>query len=325
MEKRLENIIKEIQSGEKEQVQITPRVLFNDLGCERRTINNCNYVDSILEENELEIEPHYNDVWIDVEITLRQKKKAKRKICKDPIKKLKVLEAAVKEPTIINNDATLNEAITLMMLHKYSQLPVTTGGVRNLVGYISWETIGNAIVNGVSTGIVKDYTSKDVKTLTLDTPLLQAIKLVYDHEFIIVLKDKAICGIVTMADISSQFLASTEPFLCLEQIENQIRQIFDGKFLLEEIKKISAEPDRKIESLDDLTFGEYIRLIEDPKNWESLNIKSVDRALFVKYLDKIRLIRNDIMHFEPAGITKEQQNDLKKMTDYLGIITKYNC
>src|SRR5215470_9962753 len=59
-----------------------------------------------------------------------------------------------------------------------------------------------------------------------------------------------------------------------------------------------ADPDRGIEDVSDLTFGEYIRLLENPKRWEKLTVK-IDRKTFVEELKRVGRIRNDIMHFDP--------------------------
>ena len=94
-----------------------------------------------------------------------------------------------------------------MMLHNYSQLPVISSP-KTIVGYISWVTIGNKIANGIISDKVCDYLSKDVAILDYEKPLLEAIKIVIDKEFAIVQKsDKSISGIVTIADISEQFLS----------------------------------------------------------------------------------------------------------------------
>ena len=131
-------------------------------------------------------------------------------------------------------------------------------------------------------------------------------------------------GIITIADISSQFINVTEPFLLLEQIENHIRNILDGKFLLEEMKDFcNGDGDVKdIKYIDDLTFGNYIRIIENPENWERLKL-SIDRSPFIKQLHKIREIRNDVMHFDPEGITSEQREDLLKMSKFLMELSKF--
>lgn len=236
-----------------------------------------------------------------------------------------VLEAATKPPTVIKRDAKLNEATTLMLLHKYSQLPVISNTLRDLCGYISWETIGSAITNGIKSDLVKDYMNPLVKTLSVDTPILKAINTVHKYEFVVVLsREREVCGIVTTTDISSQFLAITEPFVLLEQIENHIRLLLDDRFLLEDIHKICNPEleEREINGIDDLTFGQYIRLMENPANWVKLDI-NCDQTLFIKKLHEVRNIRNDIMHFEPAGITSEQHDLLRQVSEFLNKIISY--
>ena len=168
---------------------------------------------------------------------------------------------------------------------------------------------------------------ENVKTLSPDTPILTAIRAIHKHDFIIVVnKCKELLGIITTTDISSQFLELEEPFLLLEQIENQIRQLIDEKFLLEDIKKLCEETSspKKIRTIEDLTFGDYIYLIENPERWSKLKLKSVDRVVFIEKLKEIKNIRNDIMHLEPAGITSSQHTQLKKMSDYLTSLLHHN-
>jgi len=56
--------------------------------------------------------------------------------------------------------------------------------------------------------------------------------------------------------------------------------------------------------------------------WEKLNL-SLDRSHFIKQLEKVRNIRNDIMHFNPEGITESQRVDLTKMAGLLMTIIEY--
>ena len=309
--------INDIVNNNESQHAITGRELLNYFGYERRTSGVCAEVDQFLEDHELMVEPHYNDVWIDTEIVLKHKPKAKTRLSQDPILRVKILEEATKVPVFITNGDPLQKAITLMRLHDYSQLPVTSNGIRGLCGYISWQTIGVAQANGVDTNIVKDYKSPIERTLKLDTPLLEAVKYVYQKEFAVVEDDKKqVCGILTTTDISKQFLVLTEPFLLLEEIEGQIRRLMDNVFLLEDIKQICNEPNREVSCIDDLTFGEYIRLLQDDEKWGRLGIK-LDKSIFLNALDKVREVRNDIMHFEPDGISKEQYTTLQSVAKLL--------
>ena len=319
----LETIAKLIKETNQPQ-KITPRQLVNAVGYERRSYNACRIIDEFLEQNDLEVIPHYLDEWADNFVEVRPKEKATKRLRKDPIKRLGLLKAANTKPTVVDNSDPLSKAITLMMLHNYSQLPVITGP-RTIVGYISWETIGEAVSKGETSKLVKDYKREPVRLLKRSTPLLKAINEVYRNEFVVVVSDdNSPCGIVTTTDISSQFLTWTEPFVMLEQIENLIRHILDGKILKEDLVKVCQEDNRKLESIDDLTFGEYIALIENPKQWERIGLKSVDRALFVQSLNKVREIRNDIMHFDPEGIDDSSINTLKTMCEYLTKLTNFS-
>lgn len=321
-EKFLE-LVKEIQENDKE-FKTTPREILDEFGCVKRTKWNLVRIDNFLEENKLETIPNYTDSWIDGEITLKHKKKAKNKKENDPIQRIKLLPAANKEPISISRDAKLREAITLMMIHNYSQLPVMSGP-RTVIGAITWETVGYGITSGSKSDNVKDYLKKEILILDYETPILDSVSRIIDNEFALVRKsDNSISGIVTIADISLQFLNVTEPFLLLEQIENHVRQILDGKFLVTELREFCKIDglERNIEFIDDLNYGDYIRIIEKPEHWERLNL-SIERSHFINQLDKVRKIRNDIMHFDPEGITTEQRADLVKMSHFLMELRKF--
>jgi hypothetical protein len=315
-------IVKEIQENRDKEFEISPRDFLSYFHCEKRTKGNNVRIDKFLNNNNLETSPHYSSVWIDGTIKLKHKARARSKSDNDPILRISILPSANKPPITINRDSKLSDAITLMMIHNYSQLPVMSNP-KNVAGLITWETIGVGITNGNISKEVKDYLKSNIVILELDTPLLEAIKTVIKEEIVIVHKrDKSLSGIVTIADISSQFFTLTEPFLLLEKIENLIRLLLDEKFLLEDLTSVCLEGETA-EYIDDLSFGQYIRLIENEFNWQKLNL-NIERVPFIKQLDKIRIIRNDIMHFDPEGITREQRDDLNNMANFLTQLIKYN-
>jgi hypothetical protein len=126
-----------------------------------------------------------------------------------------------------------------------------------------------------------------------------------------------ISGIVTTTDISEQFLMLTEPFLILEELENHIRKILDGKFTLKEIRSFvkTTDNDKEIHLISDLTFGEYIRIMENAENWDRLNIL-FDRKTFIARLNEVRRIRNDVMHFHPDGISDNDKVTLRETSKF---------
>jgi hypothetical protein len=110
----------------------------------------------------------------------------------------------------------------------------------------------------------------------------------------------------------------TKPFLLLSEIENLVRNMIGDRFEAEQLAAVRA-PDaqnREVHSVADLTFGEYIRLLERPESWEQLRL-TIDRVQFCKDLDNVRKIRNDVTHFDPDGITPEDLDTLRKFTRYL--------
>ncbi|MBP3228649.1 MAG: CBS domain-containing protein [Bacteroidaceae bacterium] len=312
---------------DKQPREITPRLLLEAFGYCKRTEGVCNEVDGYLNENSLIAEPHYNEVWLGATILLKHKPIATTNIQKDPIRRINVIDSATSTPKYIDNSATLLDATTIMQANGYSQLPVTTNGERGLIGYISWETICQAKINGIESEMVKDYVERNVATLTPDTPLIQAVEVVRKHDFAIILaKDKSLYGIVTVSDITSQFIAETEPFVLMNELESHLRNLLRDKILLEDLNSLCGNSQNSghdnITSIDDLTFGDYITIFGNETQWQKLGI-AADRAQFIAHLDDIRLIRNDIMHFRPDGITLSQRIKIKSVLRYLRKLAEY--
>jgi hypothetical protein len=66
----------------------------------------------------------------------------------------------------------------------------------------------------------------------------------------------------------------------------------------------------------DLNFGGYVRILQDPATWAKV-ATNLDRGTFVAYLERVREIRNDTMHFDPDGVDKD---DLKELRDFAGLL-----
>lgn len=75
----LENIILSIQRT-KTPVTITKRDLVEGLGCQKRTSNNCAYIDRFLAQNDINVEPDYKNGQIDGEISLSYRYQVKPNI-----------------------------------------------------------------------------------------------------------------------------------------------------------------------------------------------------------------------------------------------------
>lgn len=312
----------------KQSEKSSARSLLSLFGYSRRGYLVCKEIDEALNHYSLKTEPYWVETWIDEEVTISPAEKTTGNsiaISKsvDTIKRIKLLNEANKEPIYVTPNTKIEAAITLMLYNKCSQLPVSSNGLfeKDIIGYISWKTIAINKICGLGGDKVSDYLVKEKCILPSDTPILKALESIHKHDFILVSDNHKICGIITTAQMSTTYKTLTDKFLLIEQIERQVRTILNGKFTVDEINDIikkeeGAEP---ITSIDDLSFGQYIRIIEAEPNWEKLDLK-FDKKFITKKLNNVRELRNDIMHFDPADITPEQVNELADVSDFLNSV-----
>lgn len=235
----------------------------------------------------------------------------------DPTYRIGRLESANRQPMSVAPDSRLETAVTMMLAHDFSQLPVMTSP-RELKGVVSWKTIGSRLALGLECPHVRDC-MEPAHVIGTDDSLFDAVSKIAKNDYVIVLaSDKRITGIVTASDFNQQFHNLAEPFLLIGEIENGVRQMLHGKFTAEEITTAKAPGDdgRSIASINDLTFGEYQRLLESPEMWTKLGLR-IDRSEFIDRLKQVRDIRNDVMHFEPEGLDVSDLALLREFAQFL--------
>ena len=229
-----------------------------------------------------------------------------------------MLEAANRpnEVLTITRDKTVKEATTLMMTHRYSQLPVTQD-MRRIDGMISWRSMGRARASGDACEFVRDCL-EPVRILDQDAPFFQAVDTITEQEVVLVRgRDRTISGIVTTSDLSREYHQKAAPFLLLGEVEDRIRILIDRN-LSEEIRQAKHPGDskREIEEASDLTFGEYVRLLESRENWKKVRL-GIDRKLFIGLLNDVREVRNDVMHFRPDSSEPENLDKVRMLHSLL--------
>lgn len=340
----IQEIKEEVEAGKTP--KRTVRELLRWFDAKRRRTGVVDRVKFELADAGIVTSPDFTTVWIDAEISFKKQQATPptdqvapvpdgdggtsnagtpEVELKDATFLIGMLEAANRCVVSVQPQDTIEKAITLMMAHDFSQLAVMANE-RQLKGAISWRTIGKRLSQKNELNEVKDA-MEDASELPHDAPLFQATRAIIDKDFVFVrsAENQKITGIVTATDLSEQFQSLSEPFLLLGQIENQVRRLLNGIFDIDTLKSACNEndPDRKdkIESVADLTFGEYIRLIQKPENWSKLGIH-IDRAVFCDEMEKVRQIRNDVMHFDPDGIEEDQYDQLRRFSRLLGELDK---
>jgi len=235
----------------------------------------------------------------------------------DPIYRISRLASSARKPLSVSPDTKLEEAVTHMLTNDFSQLPVMIGG-RDVKGVITWTSIGSRLAMGKNCSVARELIDQH-QEIRSDASFFSAIGIIAEHHYVLVRgHDQKITGIVTASDLSLQFRQLAEPFLLLGEIENHVRRVISQRFNHAELVSAKDPTDTKrvVTSVSDLTYGEYIKLLENPERWDKLNI-TVDRKTCLEKFESVRRIRNDVMHFDPDGIPEKDLITLREFARFL--------
>lgn len=363
LQEQLDRVREELDAGE-QPTRISVRELLRWVGAERRGSNVVYAIRQKLRDTGVDTDPNFNHASLDTELAFRldlpvpaqegvQADAGPAPIVgvgnaveapqiavaegiveqpqflggaqSEPAFRVSRLDAANKQPRSVSPDCSLVEAVTTMLLHDFSQLPVMTNE-RDLKGVVSWESIARHLQFDVERPItVRQCMDQAVEVKESDS-LFDVIRLIVARSYVLVrAADNRIKGIVTSTDLNLQFQQLSEPFLLLGEIENFVRSLIDGKFTEEELRAIRdvADGERPVDSVADLTLGEIIRLVENPERWQRIGLQ-IDRVIFKNELDRIRLIRNDVMHFDPDPVSAEDHQSLRAFVHFLHQVQRLN-
>lgn len=339
---RLAHIAKRLQNDEPV-APVSVRMLLAWFGQSRRGFWIVKHIRNELKRANLQTTPDFEAVFLDGKISfnLAQSSKATADLderatiadetdatlvtatdstavtrASDPTIRISRLAAANKPLVSVKPDALLAEAVTQMLHYDYSQLPVMTSE-RDVKGVISWNSIGARLSTGVTVNFAREAMDPPVEAPD-DVSLFAAIPIVVKHDYLLVRgNDKKIAGILTSSDLGLQFQQLAEPFLLLGEIENYVRRVISAAaFSIAELSSARDPSDmtRNVKTVEDMSFGEYIRLLQNETNWKKTRLK-LDRSIFCNLLDEVRQIRNDVMHFDPDGVDESDLEKLRRLTN----------
>ena len=314
---RLEKVAEQIKNGVVPP-QCTVRELLWWFHAERRGDNIVRNIRSSLEHAGLRTSPDFEYAYIDGHVSFVSA--GEKSPVGDPTYRIGALESANRKPVSVKPDHPLSKATTVMLSQEFSQVPVMTNG-RDVKGVVSWESIGSRLSLGSSCNFVRECMDPP-QIIGIDASLFSAIEIIAQHQYVLVLdSDSKVGGIVTATDLTQQFRQLAEPFLLVGEIENHVRLLLHGKFTVKQLRdaKNPSDEDRNIEGISDLNFGEYARLLENEAHWNKLNL-AIDQSAFVKSLHEVRGIRNDVMHFDPDGLSGDELKTLRDFARFLQVL-----
>ncbi|MEU4240526.1 hypothetical protein [Actinoplanes sp. NPDC026619] len=211
--------------------------------------------------------------------------------------------------------ATLQEAMTKMLLNDYSQLGVLSGR-HTLGGAVTWQSIAQA------RHLDPDASLSDATVGARDvgyrTDLLEVLPELQKRGFMFVRDaNNAIAGIVTAADVAGRYGVMANPFILIGDLDRLLRRAIARAVPIADVVALcDAQGRRGIVSHDDMSMGDYQRVLENPHLWARMNW-DLDRHAFVGRLAEIRKVRNDVMHFNPDPAPANVVEQLRSINEVL--------
>lgn len=210
-------------------------------------------------------------------------------------------------PGFVTKTDSVDEAITTMLRHDFSQVPVvhSRDGLA-VAGVFSWETYAKALARGVKPVTVEAATEPAL-TVDLRSDLFAAVDPISRQGFVLVTFNGTLSGIITASDLTAQFQHLAVPFLAVGRCELELKRVAKHCF-----------PPLTKSSYDDLTLGTLREHYTD--HWDELGW-SLSRDAFRAWIDTTRELRNSIAHFDDQDADyTDQVNDVHRLTDWLRLI-----
>jgi CBS domain-containing protein len=204
------------------------------------------------------------------------------------------LPSALGELKSIAPNATFDEAVTKMLLNDFSQLAVLNGP-RNLRGAVTWQSIAHAR-HSAADAKLSDAIDSDAVAVRYDKELIDVLPDLQRTGFVFVRdQENVVAGIVTTADVVQAYDDMAMPFFLIGELDRSLRRVIARNLGLDQVIALCG---RSVRSFNELSMGDYQRVLADPDTWSALGWP-LDRSAFIQRLDEIRHIRNDVMHFKP--------------------------
>ncbi|WP_086778519.1 CBS domain-containing protein [Streptomyces griseus] len=214
--------------------------------------------------------------------------------------------------TSITPDETLSVAMGRMVEFGYSQLPVIDAS-GTLHGVVTWASIAHIHATGREMCLASAI-SGEYEIVNASAHLLPVLPTIREHEFVLVrAADGRVTGIVTSADLAGEFGTVARPFFTLGEIERRLRRCLGRVYDDSDVQQVH----KRRKSVDELMFGEYIRLLDDEERWAKLGWPLVDRDHFIGLLGRVKNVRNTVMHFNAPALRPEQLDLLDSFVSML--------
>jgi superfamily II DNA or RNA helicase/CBS domain-containing protein len=216
--------------------------------------------------------------------------------------------------------ATVEAAITKMLLFDYSQLAVLSGP-RKLVGAVTWRSIARA--RNANPGAELAAAIVPATEVAYNSQLDDILGVLQTEEFVFVrVANGDVAGIVTAVDVVGTFERMASPFFLIGQLDQALRALLNGRVDLDAALKL-CDPDgsRGLNTYARFTMGDYQQVLANPDCWEQL-AWPLDRKILTQRLQQICNMRNNLMHFNGEPLPADA---LSMLRNFIALLREYTA
>jgi len=223
-----------------------------------------------------------------------------------------------------------SEALKIMRQYGYSQLPVSVG--TEVLGLFSYRSFSAAVL---ATAACRENSKIDLGDLTVEECVEKAEFARVTDEFNcwfdtldkrdagLVGEPSRLQGILTPMDVLRYLYRVASPFVLIAEIELSLRAMIRHAVtekVIAECARTSLgkvyEPDSLPNSLEEMTFHDYIQIVCDGRHWPLFeSVFKGNRARTRAKLDTMNELRNRIFHLHE--VTVEDYETLAASRDWM--------
>jgi hypothetical protein len=226
----------------------------------------------------------------------------------------------------VSSGHPLAAATHIMRQKHYSQVPVIDG-LADLRGVVTWSSITARYEKGETPTLANSMVQGLTPIAEVHQELFPRLPELQTHGYLLVRGNGGqFVGIITGADITDRFHRLARPFFLVGEIEYRLRRCLGPKLTGDPVKRLKGA--KHSGDFSRLMFGDYVRLLDADQrgaeerqradsNWTTLSWGGVDRAQFVAQLNRVRVIRNQIAHFDEESLSRQQIEELNEFSGLL--------
>lgn len=232
--------------------------------------------------------------------------------------------------TKIEPQTKVADALALMSTKRFSQLPVVSGNA--VLGVFSYRSLAQALAELGQ--IDTDFRELPVDEFMEEFVFMQPVDkwestLVHleRKDGVLVGHRNDLQGILTAWDVLTYLRQIASPFVMLAEIELSLRRIIEASVDDEEFKQCvrnslskKYKEDELPESVADMTFNDYVQIVEHGRNWPLFEATFGQgdwlRKNIASRLKEVGELRNDAFHFR-RQLEEKDNKALEKQRDWL--------